>query len=57
MVLNDIICKGMTNVKIQDYNPFKKTAIIRNKLSKPMQILREKKLLRGSVLDYGCGHG
>lgn len=55
--MNDIICKCMTNVKIQDYNPFKKTAIIRNKLSKPMQILREKKLLRGSVLDYGCGHG
>jgi hypothetical protein len=34
-----------------------KTAIRRNKLSKPMEYLLTKGLLIGRVLDYGCGHG
>lgn len=39
------------------YNPFEKTAIKRKRLSKPMQILLNKNLLEGSILDYGCGYG
>jgi 2-polyprenyl-3-methyl-5-hydroxy-6-metoxy-1,4-benzoquinol methylase len=34
-----------------------KTAITRNKLSVPTRILRDKSLLVGRVLDYGCGKG
>lgn len=41
----------------EDYNPFKLTALHRNVLSAPMQILKEKNLLKGTILDYGCGHG
>jgi len=33
------------------------TAITRTKLSKPIKILRKKKLIVGDVLDYGCGKG
>lgn len=33
------------------------TAISRTKPSKPMQILEEKGLLKGKLLDYGCGKG
>ena len=33
------------------------TAISRTKPSKPMQILEEKELLKGTLLDYGCGKG
>ena len=39
-----------------NYNPFK-TAITRNKPSKPLEILLDKNLLHGSILDYGCGKG
>lgn len=45
------------SISVQDYNPFIKTAITRNKLSNPMKILKQKGLLQGSILDYGCGHG
>jgi len=36
---------------VQSYN----TAISRNKASTPLRFLDEKGLLKGSVLDYGCG--
>ena len=42
---------------MDNYNPFIKTAIVRKGTSKPMRILREKGLLKGKILDYGCGHG
>jgi 2-polyprenyl-3-methyl-5-hydroxy-6-metoxy-1,4-benzoquinol methylase len=34
-----------------------KTAISRRSMSKPARILRDKGLLKGEVLDYGCGKG
>jgi hypothetical protein len=34
-----------------------KTAISRTKPAKPMRLLDEKGLLKGSKLDYGCGKG
>jgi hypothetical protein len=34
-----------------------KTAITRKKLSKPARYLKDNELLRGRVLDYGCGRG
>ena len=34
-----------------------KTAIKRNKLSAPMRYLSENNLLKGDLLDYGCGRG
>ncbi|KKN14210.1 hypothetical protein LCGC14_0998490 [marine sediment metagenome] len=34
-----------------------KTAIHRKKLSRPMRELDTRNLLRGRVLDFGCGHG
>lgn len=34
-----------------------KTAITRSTLSRPMQHLKDKGLLRGIMLDYGCGKG
>jgi len=39
--------------KVQSYN----TAIARKKASAPLRYLEEKGLLRGSILDYGCGKG
>jgi len=33
------------------------TAISRKLPSKPMQILHQKGLLKGALLDYGCGKG
>jgi 2-polyprenyl-3-methyl-5-hydroxy-6-metoxy-1,4-benzoquinol methylase len=33
------------------------TAISRNKISKPVQFLKTEGLLKGTVLDYGCGRG
>lgn len=40
---------------MNNYNPFK-TAIKRNGLSKPTKILKDKGLLKGSILNYGCGY-
>jgi 2-polyprenyl-3-methyl-5-hydroxy-6-metoxy-1,4-benzoquinol methylase len=34
-----------------------KTAIVRKKLSSPTQYLLDNELIRGRVLDYGCGKG
>lgn len=34
-----------------------KTAIVRTKLSAPVRYLREHRLIKGYVLDYGCGRG
>ena len=34
-----------------------KTARKRNSPSKPLSILNELNLLKGDMLDYGCGHG
>lgn len=34
-----------------------KTAIKRKALSVPMRYLKEQELLKGRVLDYGCGRG
>lgn len=34
-----------------------KTAITRRNISTPMKYLREKQLLQGRKLDYGCGKG
>lgn len=34
-----------------------RTAIHRSKLSLPVRRLLKKNLIRGRVLDYGCGHG
>jgi 2-polyprenyl-3-methyl-5-hydroxy-6-metoxy-1,4-benzoquinol methylase len=34
-----------------------KTAIARKKISLPVKWLQEQNLLKGSVLDYGCGRG
>ena len=42
---------------IDTYNPFVKTALKRKVLSKPMQILFNKGLLQGKILDYACGYG
>lgn len=39
------------------YNPYKLTALTRDKLSKPMSILHSKGLLQGEILDVGCGNG
>ena len=33
------------------------TAIVRKKISLPMEYLKEQCLLKGKVLDYGCGRG
>ncbi|MDP2126634.1 MAG: DNA phosphorothioation-associated putative methyltransferase [Pseudohongiella sp.] len=46
---------SLSEIEIQRY----KTAIDRNKLSQPMQILARHEYLSGdySVLDYGCGKG
>lgn len=41
----------------ENYNPFLKTALHRKTLSVPMRILKEKNLLQGITLDYGCGWG
>lgn len=41
---------------MENYNPFKLTAIKRKGLSKPTKILKDKGLLQGSILNYGCGH-
>lgn len=41
---------------VENCNAFA-TAIYRNKLSKPMKTLLDKELLKGKILDYGCGHG
>jgi DNA phosphorothioation-associated putative methyltransferase len=44
--------------KIEEYNPFEKTAIKRKSLSSPMRLLYDKGLLkRNSILDYATGHG
>lgn len=40
---------------MENYNPFTKTAIIRKGISKPTKLLKEKGLLQGSILNYGCG--
>lgn len=42
---------------MRDYNPYKLTALKRKKLSLPMEYLLSKGLIRGKVLDYGCGNG
>jgi len=34
-----------------------RTAMARSALSAPMRLLHRNNLLRGTVLDYGCGHG
>lgn len=34
-----------------------RTAIGRNKLSKPTRFLKENNLLTGNILDFGCGRG
>jgi len=34
-----------------------KTAIRRNKISRPTQTLIDNNVIKGNVLDYGCGHG
>lgn len=39
------------------YNPFKKTALRRKELSKPMRELFSLGLLKGNILDVGCGYG
>lgn len=44
-------------VIIISYNPFLKTAIKRNELSRPMKILLKKNLLHGNILDMGTGYG
>lgn len=52
------IHQGVFTIDI--YNPFKKTALQRKTLSKPMRILLENKYFIkpvNSILDYGCGHG
>lgn len=41
----------------EEYNPYIKTALKRNKLSKPMRILKERSLLNGNIIDFGCGNG
>ncbi|NRU52452.1 methyltransferase domain-containing protein [Clostridium beijerinckii] len=41
----------------EEYNPFLKTALKRTKLSLPMRLLKEKNLLQGTILDFGCGNG
>lgn len=41
----------------EGYNPFLKTALHRKSLSVPMRILKEKNLLKGTILDFGCGNG
>jgi len=38
-------------------NTSHKTAITRNKLSRPMQYLKDNELIVGESLDYGCGKG
>jgi 2-polyprenyl-3-methyl-5-hydroxy-6-metoxy-1,4-benzoquinol methylase len=40
----------------EEYNPYKLTALHRKTLSVPMRILKEKGLLKGTILDYGCGN-
>lgn len=39
-----------------NYNPYKKTALQRKKISKPARILEEKSLLNGKILNMGCGN-
>lgn len=34
-----------------------KTAIVRKRLSTPTQYLVDSDLIKGDLLDYGCGHG
>jgi SAM-dependent methyltransferase len=41
----------------EEYNPFLKTALHRKSLSVPMRLLKEKNLLKGTILDFGCGNG
>ena len=44
-------------METKEYNAFK-TAIKRNnRLSAPMRVLYDKELLKGNILDYGCGFG
>jgi hypothetical protein len=40
----------------EEYNPYLKTALHRKSLSAPMRILKEKGLLKGIILDFGCGN-
>lgn len=40
---------------MENYNPFKMTAITRRSLSVPMRELMNLGLLYGNILDYGCG--
>ena len=41
-------------IHIDNYDPFK-TAIKRNYLSRPMKELLKRDLLKGDILNYGCG--
>jgi hypothetical protein len=40
----------------EEYNPYKLTALHRKVLSTPMRLLKEKDLLKGTILDFGCGN-
>lgn len=42
---------------MENYNPFTKTALKRRTLSVPMRELLVKELLKGNILDFGCGVG
>ncbi len=46
-------------IRKEEYNPFKLTALKRNKLSSPMQYLLDKGYISKDkyLLDYGCGYG
>lgn len=46
----------MEAILINNYNPFV-TAKRRKELSKPVRLLEAQGLLRGKILDYGCGYG
>jgi SAM-dependent methyltransferase len=41
----------------EEYNPYLKTALHRKTLSTPIRLLKEKDLLKGTILDFGCGNG
>lgn len=40
-----------------NYNPYKLTALNRSGLSAPMNYLLTNHLLKGKILDFGCGNG
>ena len=40
-----------------NYNPYKLTALNRSSLSAPMNYLLTNDLLKGKILDFGCGNG